>query len=73
MARYTPSILPCTFLYSGMHSAMMPMTASASSGMTATKTSAAAQSTVNAMIIAPNTMSGERSSRRSVMLTPDCT
>ena len=28
---------------------------------------------VNAMIIAPNTMNGERSSRRSVRFTPVCT
>ncbi len=51
---------------------MMPNTTMDSSGIATTKISAALTSTVNAMIIAPNTMNGERSNRRSVRLTPFC-
>ena len=52
---------------------MMPKTTTDSSGIVTTKVSAAFASTVNAMIIAPNTTKGERSSSRSVILTPYCT
>ena len=41
--------------------------------MVTTKISAAFTSMVNAIIIAPNTMNGERINRRRTMLTPDCT
>ena len=44
-----------------------------SSGIVTTKISAAFASTVNAIIIAPNTIKGERKNRRSTRLTPDCT
>ena len=51
---------------------MMPNTTMESSGIATTKMNAAFTSTVNAMTIAPNTMNGERSNRRSVRLTPFC-
>ena len=52
---------------------MMPNTATASSGITTTNTSAAFTSSVKAMIIAPNTTKGERSSSRSTKLSPERT
>ena len=52
---------------------MTPNTTTDSSGMAATNTRAAFASTVNAMIMAPNTINGDRRKRRSTRLTPDCT
>ena len=63
----------CTFLYRGMVHIMMPNTTRASRGMATTKISALLTSMVNAMIMAPNTMMGERRNRRRTMFTPDCT
>ena len=63
----------CTFLYSGMLTSMMPNTTTDSTGMAAANHSAARLSTVKAMIIAPNTTKGERSSRRSARFRPVCT
>ena len=42
-------------------------------GIATTKIRAHFTSMVNAMIMAPKTMIGERKNRRSVMLIPDCT
>ena len=63
----------CTFLYRGMVHSIIPNTTAASSGITAANTSAAFQSTVKAITMAPNTTKGDRSSRRSVRFTPFCT
>ena len=54
-----------------MPPSITPNTTSARSGMAAAKISARCASMVNAMIMAPNTMMGERSVSRSVMLIPD--
>ena len=51
----------------------MPKTMTASTGIATAKTSAALTSIVNAIIIAPNTINGERKNRRSTRLTPFCT
>ena len=63
----------CTFLYIGLVASMIPNTISASTGIAATNTSAAFTSIVNAIIIAPNTINGERRNSRSTMLIPFCT
>ena len=52
---------------------MIPNTTTESRGIVTTKISAALTSMVNAMIIAPNTMHGERRNRRRTILTPFCT
>ena len=52
---------------------MIANTTTDSTGMVTTKTSAACQSTVKAMTIAPSTIKGERKKRRSTMLSPFCT
>ena len=52
---------------------MMPKTMTQSTAITPAKIEAQETSMVNAMTIAPKTTNGERSSRRSVMLTPVCT
>lgn len=49
---------------------MIPKMTTESTGIAATKMSAAWTLMVNAIIIAPKTTNGERSSRRSVRLTP---
>ena len=49
---------------------MIPNTTIDSSGIVTTKISAALKSIVNAMIIEPNTMNGERMNRRSTKLVP---
>ncbi len=49
---------------------MMPKTTTHSSGMATTKTSAHFTSMVKAMIMAPKTMKGLRSKRRSVRFNP---
>ena len=51
----------------------MPNTITHSTGIVTAKTIAALTSTVKAMIMAPNTTKGDRSSRRSVILIPFCT
>ena len=56
-----------------MQSSSMPNTTTERAGMTTTKVSADFASTVKAIIIAPITTKGERSSRRSVRFTPFCT
>ena len=66
------SSLDCTFRYSGMVTSMIPNTITESTGITTTKIMAAFTSTVKAMIMAPNTMNGERRKRRSTRFTPDC-
>ena len=55
-----------------MHTSITANTAIASSGIAPANTSAAFVSTVNAMIAAPNTINGERKSKRSVRFTPVC-
>ena len=75
-SRVSPSTLsraPCTRRYSGMVQIIMPNTTTESIGIATTKIIAAFTSTVNAIIIAPNTMNGERRNRRSTRFTPDCT
>ena len=57
----------------GVVTTMMPNTTMDNNGIAATNTSAAFTSMVNAMIMAPNTMKGERRNRRSTMFTPFCT
>ena len=52
---------------------IMPNTTKESRGIAAAKISADFTSMVKAMIMAPNTINGERRNRRSVRLTPDCT
>ena len=52
---------------------MMANTTPNSTGTATAKMSAARTSIVNAMSIAPNTTIGERSSSRSVRLSPVCT
>ena len=52
---------------------MMPKTITHSTAITPAKISAQPASIVKAMIIAPKTTNGERSSRRSVRFTPVCT
>ena len=52
---------------------MIPKTTTESRGMVTTKIRAAFTSMVNAMIIAPNTIQGERRNRRSTILAPFCT
>ena len=69
----TASRPPCTFRYMGVVIIMMPNTTRDSSGIAATNTRAAFTSTVKAMIMAPNTIKGERKNRRSTMFTPFCT
>ena len=64
---------PCTFRYMGVVMIMMPNTTRESSGMAATNTRADFTSMVKAMIMAPNTINGERRNRRSTMFTPFCT
>ena len=49
---------------------MIPNTITDKSGITITKMTADFTSTVNAMIMAPNTMNGERKNRRSTRFTP---
>ena len=56
-----------------MVSAIIPNTTRHRSGMAAAKISAAFQSMVKAITMAPNTTKGLRSSRRRVMLMPFCT
>ena len=56
-----------------MVASMMENTITHKTKMTPTKSSAQSKSMVKAMTIAPKTTNGERSSRRSVMLTPVCT
>ena len=51
---------------------MIPNTITDSRGITITKITAASASTVNAMIIAPNTIKGERRNSLSTRFTPDC-
>ena len=51
---------------------MIPNTITDKSGITTTKINAAFTSTVNAMIIAPNTINGDRRNRRRTRFTPDC-
>ena len=71
VARSTWSRSACTFLYIGIVTSMIPNTISERSGIVTTNTSAAFTSTVNAMIIAPNTMNGERRNNRKTRFTPD--
>jgi len=52
---------------------MIPNTITASTGIAAANTSAALTSMVNAMIMAPNTMNGERKNNLSTRFTPFCT
>ena len=63
----------CTFLYMGMVIIITPNTTTANSGIATTKISALFTSMVNAIIMAPNTMIGERRNSLSTMFTPDCT
>ena len=51
----------------------MPKTTANSSGIAATKISAVLTSMVNAIIIAPKTIKGERKNSLSTILTPVCT
>ena len=69
----TRSSWRCTFLYNGMLTSRMPNTTMQSTGIVTANTMAVRTSTVNAMIMAPNTTKGDRSSRRRVMFTPFCT
>ena len=73
MEPYTLSSLPCTRRYSGIPAAITAATTAIRKGNTATNTSAVYASFTNAIAVAPNTMSGERNSRRRVMFTPACT
>ena len=73
VAAVTLSNWPCTRRYIGIVASMMPKTITHSTAMTPTKISAQPASMVKAMIIAPKTTNGERSSRRSVRFTPVCT
>ena len=68
----SPSLL-CTRRNIGMVTSVMANTTASSSGIATTKMSAQRTSIVNARIIAPKTINGERRSRRSVMLMPVCT
>ena len=52
---------------------MIPNTTANSTGITPAKMSAAFTSMVKAMIMAPNTIKGERRKRRSTRFTPVCT
>ena len=52
---------------------MIPKITTESAGIVTTKVSAAEGDTVNAMIIAPNTIKGERKNRRSTMFVAVCT
>ena len=75
-SRVAPSTLssrPCTFLYKGMLTSMMPNTTAERAGMAATNQSAARASIVKAMIMAPNTTKGDLSSRRRARFSPVCT
>ena len=56
-----------------MHVSITPNTTANSAAIAPTKMSASRASTVKAMSIAPNTTNGERSSSRSVRLSPVCT
>ena len=56
-----------------MQVSITPNTTANSAAIAPTKISASRASTVNAMTIAPNTTNGERSSSRSVRLSPVCT
>ena len=69
----TLSSLFCTFLNRGMLSAITPNTTIESAGMVTTNVMADFTSMVNDMIMAPNTMNGERRNSLSTMLTPVCT
>ena len=67
----TRSRLACTFLYKGMLISITPNMTIDKSGIATTKIRAAFTSMVKAMIIAPNTINGERKNNRSTRLTPD--
>jgi len=56
-----------------MDSSIIAKTTIKSAGMATTKVKAALVSTVNAIIMAPNTIKGERSNRRNVRFIPVCT
>ena len=73
VAEVTWSRPACTCLYLGMVISIMPNTITQSTGITPTNTSAAWASMVKAMIMAPNTTKGDRSSRRRHRFTPLCT
>ena len=60
----------CTFLYKGLVPIIMPNTITARTGIAATNISAALTSIVNAIIIAPNTINGERKNNLNTRLTP---
>ena len=60
-----------TLRYNGIVINMIPKTTIASNGMTIANTTAAFTSTVNDITIAPNTINGERKSRRSTIFVPD--
>ena len=51
---------------------IMANTTTDNTGIVTTNTRAAFTSTVNAMIMAPKTINGERKNSLSTMLTPDC-
>ena len=69
----TLSSLACTFLYIGLVERIIPNTTIASTGIVAANTSAALKSIVNAIIMAPNTINGERKNNLNTRLTPFCT
>ena len=52
---------------------IIPNTTIANKGMATTNTNALFTSMVNAIIMAPNTIIGERKNNLSTIFTPDCT
>ena len=73
VAPVTPSRFSRTLFCSGMLPRMMPKTIRNSTRMTPAKIRALPESMVKAMISAPKTTKGERSSRRKPRLIPVCT
>ena len=63
----------CTCLYNGMLISIMAKTTIANAGIAPTKTKALLTSIVNAIIIAPKTIKGERKKSLKNRFTPFCT
>ena len=75
-SRTTPVTLSrffCTCLYIGVVLSMIEKTITAKTGMITANIQAPFTSTANAIAAAPNTMMGERKSKRSVKFTAACT
>ena len=73
VAAVTLSNLPCVLRYIGIVINIMPNTTANSTAIVTANTQPADTLITNAIIIAPNTIKGERINRRSHIFTPVCT